>query len=97
MAILRERIRQVTNTSPGLTDREAADRLLGSIAQQQAVNQTARAMAVRGEIQRRIRQDGKIGNFSVSGRHSSQHYSRAGVAMQIRYLRTRSRGVSKPG
>ena len=50
---------------PGLTDREISNRLLGSAAPQQGVNQRARAMAARGEIQRRARHDGKIGNFPM--------------------------------
>jgi hypothetical protein len=50
-------------STPGLTDREITDRLMGQKAPQQAVNQACRALAQRGLLTRHTRHDGRIGNF----------------------------------
>jgi hypothetical protein len=63
MATLKERIAGLIKTSPGLTDREVTDRLLGASVGQQAVNQAARALEGAGSVVRRPRPDGRIGNY----------------------------------
>jgi hypothetical protein len=60
---LKEQVLNALFETPGLTDRELTDRLLGTDAGQQAINQTARSMAATGRILRRQRTDGKIGNY----------------------------------
>lgn len=60
---LKERILFAVQTSPGLTDRELTNQLLGTTAQQQAVNQAARALAAESYLKRDYRTDGKIGNY----------------------------------
>lgn len=63
---LKERILAAATQNPGMTDRELTDALLSTSAPQQSVNQTARALATAGMLERIARPDGKIGNF-VSG------------------------------
>jgi hypothetical protein len=63
MATLKERVLDLIRTSPGLSDREIADRLLGSAAPQQGVNQIARTLAGQRLVARRARRDGKLGNY----------------------------------
>lgn len=63
MTSLKERLAQLVEAVPGLTDRELADQLIGANAPQQAVNQAARALASLGLVQRLPRPDGKIGNY----------------------------------
>jgi hypothetical protein len=46
-----------------MTDRELTNVLLSASAPQQSVNQTARALAMAGLLERVARPDGKIGNF----------------------------------
>jgi hypothetical protein len=60
---LKDRIVTLLRQTPGLTDREITDRLFGPGAAQQATNQAARALAAAGQIVRRARQDGKVGNY----------------------------------
>jgi hypothetical protein len=63
MPTLRERVVSLIAASPGLTDRELTDQLLGPTEGQQAVNQVARSLATSGAIRRAQRADGKIGNY----------------------------------
>ena len=63
---LKHRIVTQIQASQGLTDRELTNVLLGKESGQQAVNQAARALEAAGCIVRRVRPDGKIGNFPVS-------------------------------
>lgn len=63
MPSLKERLAQLVEVIPGLTDRELADRLVGAKAPQQPVNQAARSLASVGVVRRLPRPDGKIGNF----------------------------------
>lgn len=63
MPTLKDRIADLVKAAPGLTDREVTDRLLGERVGQQAVNQTARALEAVGQLVRRSRSDGKIGNY----------------------------------
>jgi hypothetical protein len=63
VATLKERIADLVASSPGLTDRELTDHLIGRSAGQQAVNQAARSLEATGHLLRRDRSDGKIGNY----------------------------------
>jgi len=54
-------------SAPGLKDRELAERLLGRHAPQQGVNQVARQLASAGQLVRRNRSDGRIGNYPGNG------------------------------
>jgi len=63
MNSLGQRVLLLIQEHPGLSDREITDRLLGEGAPQQGVNQACRVLRARGDIARRLRQDGKIGNF----------------------------------
>jgi hypothetical protein len=67
MQTLKERILTLVSTSPGLADREVTDRLLGVAVGQQAVNQATRSLEQAGRLVRRIRGDGKIGNYPLAG------------------------------
>jgi len=67
METLKDRIKLLIREFPGLTDRDLTDRTLGTSASQQAVNQSARALAAKDMIQRRRRPDGRIGNFPANG------------------------------
>ena len=61
---LKDRILGLLQAQDGLTDREITDRLLGSGAPQQPVNQTCRQLQSQNRISRRPRlADGKIGNY----------------------------------
>lgn len=63
MASLGDRILALIQTSPGLTDREITDLLVGKAAPQQHVNQTCNRLHRRGLLLRRRRPDTKIGNY----------------------------------
>lgn len=67
MATLRERVLALVQTTPGLTDREITDRLIGTGLPQQPVNQVARGLVAVGRIIRQTRGDGKLGNFPADG------------------------------
>ena len=56
-------IKSAVSTSPGSTDRELTNRLVGKGAPQQRVNAICRALAAKGVLVRRNRADGLIGNF----------------------------------
>ena len=62
-ATLKDRLLTLLRSTPGLTDREITDHLFGPNVGQQSINQAARALAVAGQIVRRARHDGKIGNY----------------------------------
>jgi len=62
---LKDRILALVAATPGLTDRELTDNLMGADAGQQAVNQAARALAASGRLKRHARHDGKLGNYPV--------------------------------
>jgi hypothetical protein len=57
------RIRDAVESQPGLTDRELADRILGTTAHPSQINQECRLMASRGLLRRLPRADGRIGNY----------------------------------
>lgn len=63
MATLKQNILALVRSTPGLTDREVTDRLLGPGAAQQGVNQIARSLAAEHLVARRARHDGKLGNY----------------------------------
>ena len=63
MATLKDRIVGLLRETPGLTDREITDRLMGPNVGQQAVNQAARALVASGKLIRRERNNGKLGNY----------------------------------
>lgn len=63
MATLKESILELLATRPGLTDREITDLLKGRSEPQQPVNQSCRQLAAQGMIDRRQRDDGRIGNY----------------------------------
>ena len=63
MTTLKEKIYNLTKQNPGLTDREITDILLGPGKPQQSINQTCRALESQGILQRKNRNDGRIGNY----------------------------------
>lgn len=63
MPTLRQRVLQLLQNGDGLTDREIADRVFAPGAAQQPVNQTCHQMESQGQLFRRSRPDGKIGNY----------------------------------
>jgi hypothetical protein len=63
MPTLKERIVELLGRSPGLTDREITDAVIGRGALQQPINQACRDLERRGALSRRPRPDGLIGNF----------------------------------
>lgn len=67
MEDLREQVLLKIRKLPGLTDREITDCLLGKRIRAQAVNRAAHSLEKKGQLQRRTRPDGKIGNFAVGG------------------------------
>ena len=67
MSSLPQELLQLVQRSPGLTDREVTDVLRGKSAPQQPVNVAARALAKRGQLLRKKREDGLIGNFPLDG------------------------------
>lgn len=66
MATLKEKILELLVIDNGLTDREITNIIFGGAHPQQPVNQACNGMNKSGQIIRRIREDGKIGNFVVS-------------------------------
>lgn len=71
MAMMKDKILSAIKANPGQSDREITDLLLGEQVGQQVINQAARALEAQGTIDRRKRQDGKIGNFPVEGEYLS--------------------------
>lgn len=63
MTSLPQRILALLSQTPGLTDRQITNRLSGTTAAQQSVNIAARALAKKGRLSRRRREDGLIGNY----------------------------------
>lgn len=63
MTTLKQRIIELLQTTPGLTDREITDLLFDKSTGQQPVNQAARALSESSLIFRQKRTDGKIGNY----------------------------------
>src|SRR5438445_280665 len=63
MPTLKERIVELLVRSPGLTDREITDGVIGLGALQQPVNQACRDLERRGALSRLQRHDGLVGKF----------------------------------
>jgi len=63
MPSLPEEILEAVAKWPGMTDREMTNQLRGRSAQQQPVNQAARALDAKGQLLRKKRDDGLIGNY----------------------------------
>ncbi len=63
MPSLPEQILEAVAKWPGMTDREMTNQLRGRSAQQQPVNQAARALDAKGQLLRKKRDDGLIGNY----------------------------------
>lgn len=63
MSSLPEQILELVGKLPGLTDREITNNLRGSSAPQQPINIAARGLASRGQLVRKRRDDGLIGNY----------------------------------
>ena len=63
MASLPQRILSLVSQTPGLSDRQIANHLLGTSAAQQPVNIAARGLVTKGRLVRRRREDGLIGNY----------------------------------
>lgn len=69
---LRTRILDQVKRNPGVTDRWLAEALFGLGTPQQRVNGECRLLASRGEMERRTRWDGLIGNYIASGNPNSE-------------------------
>jgi hypothetical protein len=67
MSSLPQELLQFVRKSPGLTDREITDALRGKSAPQQPINIAARSLANRGQLVRKKRADGLIGNYLTDG------------------------------
>jgi hypothetical protein len=61
-----DRLLALVNATPGLTDRELTDTWRGKHAHPSQVNQEARLLEQRGDIVRKQRLDGRIGNYPAS-------------------------------
>lgn len=60
---LKEQIVELLLDHPGLSDREITNRIAGKTALQQPVNAACKDLERRGQIMRRKREDGRIGNY----------------------------------
>ena len=72
MPTLKERVPVLLQSGDGLTDREITDRLFAPGAPQQPVNQTCRQLESQGQLSRRSRPHGKIGNYLTGGAEVAQ-------------------------
>lgn len=63
MPTRKERILEYVAKRPGKTDREITDAVDGRSAGQQAVNQACHQLTTAGVLERRKRDDGRIGNY----------------------------------
>lgn len=69
MLTLPDSILAAVATTPGMTDRELADKIQGPASAQQPINQAARALEEKGRLARRRRSDGLIGNYPPDASH----------------------------
>lgn len=65
MPSLKVELLELITGEPGLTDRELINRLRGTSAAQQPINQTARILESQGAVARRRRDDGLVGNYTT--------------------------------
>lgn len=80
---LKQQIILAVEATPGMTDREITDHVLGPGTGQHAVNQAARALAGTGRVVRRPRPDGKIGNYLSDASSVIQVKSPTELAIRI--------------
>jgi hypothetical protein len=66
VATVGERLLEVVNRHPGETDRFFTDLLFDKNRHQAQINQEARLLERRGQVLRKKRPDGKIGNFPIN-------------------------------
>lgn len=66
MSTLLEQIIDLLKRNPGMSDREITNALRGTAALQQPVNIAARNLEQNGTLERRKREDGRIGNYVTS-------------------------------
>ena len=64
---LEDQIVELLKKDGGLSDREITDRLKGTGAEQQPVNQACRRLAARGVLVRHKRSDHRLGNYLIEG------------------------------
>lgn len=72
MTTLHEQILTLIDKRPGLTDREITNVLRSKEAPQQPINQAARSLELKGSLERRKRDDGLIGNYSVKNNEAEK-------------------------
>ena len=65
MTQFQESLVKCVERSPGLSDRQLSEMLLGKGAHPSRVNQEARLLVSRGILRRGRREDGRIGNYPV--------------------------------
>ncbi len=70
MPTVADRILELLKVSPGISDREITDTLYGHTANQQGVNAVCRSLHTRGVVHRKLRPDGRIGNYLADSRKS---------------------------
>lgn len=64
MATLKEKVLELLKINNGLSDREITNKIFGKTHPQQSVNRACNEMNNEGRITRKIREDGKIGNYA---------------------------------
>jgi hypothetical protein len=69
MATFADKLTEQVHQRPGLSDRELTDVLCGRGKHPSQVNQEARLLAERGQLIRRQRPDGLIGNYPTGSAH----------------------------
>lgn len=81
MEDLLEQVLEIVTASPGLTDREITDGLLGRKARVQRVNYAAHLLVQKGKIERRLRPDGRMGSYAAgtTGSHSVEGRRKASL------------------
>jgi hypothetical protein len=73
---LRNAILDHLAAEPGLTDRELTNRMFGSAAHPSQVNRACRSLATEGAVERKLRPDGKIGNYLNSMKAAENRIAR---------------------
>ena len=62
---IRDRILSLLGDKPELSDREITDHFFGKEVHPSQVNQACRQLVISGQLTRRARTDGRIGNYSI--------------------------------
>jgi hypothetical protein len=68
MTVFQQELVACIKEFPGSTDRELTDKLFGRHVHPSRVNQEARLLDLRGKLERRKREDGRIGNFPIGSK-----------------------------